>query len=122
MRADRGSAMCIGAAEREIEAALDIGGGPQPLPVRLHGEERAQPRAVRVLLARPDMALVEMGVDVDEGGKDQPGIEVVARADDRRRTRWANGGDATVGDFDIDALDLAIADLAARRARHPSVA
>ena len=114
--------MRIGAAQREIEAAFDIGGGPVALAIGADREQRTEPGAIGVLFPRPDMALVEMGVDVDEGGKDEPGVEIMARADNRRRARGPNGGDTAIGDLDIEAFDLAIADLAACGARDPGVA
>ena len=82
--------------------------------------ERAQEGAVRVRAARPDVALVEMGVDVDEAragrcrrrdrGPAGPSSRVNVPAGD-------DGGDAAVLDRDVDrAQALRVR----RRARSPS--
>jgi hypothetical protein len=78
------------AAQPELEPRLDVGGGPVGRPVGDVGLDGALEGAVRVLCARPDVALVQMGVEVDEAGPDLPALQRDAGAALRR---GAEGGD-----------------------------
>ncbi|MPL60722.1 hypothetical protein SDC9_06283 [bioreactor metagenome] len=70
MGADPARAMRPGTAQRELHPRAHILGRPVRHPVGADGGQRALERAVGVRRARPDMALVEMRVHVDEGRKD----------------------------------------------------
>ena len=123
MGADRHSAMRIGAAQREIHAAFDIGGGPVALAIGADREQRTEPGAVGVLFRRGQIWPLSRWVWMStKAGRISPAVEIMARADNRRRARGPNGGDTAIGDLDIEAFDLAIADLAACGARDPGVA
>ena len=64
----------IGAAQAELHALGDVGGGPVGRAVLDRRRKRARKIADRVALAPPDMALVDVGVDVDEERQhDAPG-------------------------------------------------
>ena len=52
---------------------------PVRLAVRHHGHARAHERAVRVRRARPDVALVDVGVHVDEARQHDAVVEIEAR-------------------------------------------
>ena len=69
MGADRRGAVGIGGAQREAHPGAHVGGGPVRGPVGGDGVERAHEGAVGVRRPAPDMALVEMGVHVGEGGQ-----------------------------------------------------
>ena len=103
MRADRCGAVRVGGAQRKIHPPPDVHRRPQAHPVAGDRQQRRQPRAVRVLLARPDLALVEMRVDVDERRQHQAAIEVTPGPRLRRRQR----GDPVVGNRDVQPLDAA---------------
>ena len=62
--------------EREIHARRDVPGGPVRLAVLADILQRAGEGAVRVGAARPDMALVQMRVGLDEGGEEDATVEV----------------------------------------------
>jgi len=66
MRAQRFGAMRVGRAQREIHAPRHVLGAPARHPVGAGGVERAHEAAVGIGFARPDMALVDMGVAIDE--------------------------------------------------------
>ena len=76
MGADRRRSVREGAAEREIGAGAHVLHPPARLPVPGDCVERAHERAVRVGGAGPDMALVEMGVHVREGGEGDGALHV----------------------------------------------
>ena len=80
MGAHRLGAVGVGAAQREIHAARDVVGVPARGAVLAGGIERAHEGAVGIGLARPDMALVDMGVAVDEAGQHDAAGEVDRRA------------------------------------------
>ena len=80
MRADRLGAVRVGAAQRELHALRDVGCVPARGAVLAGRIERAHEGAVGIALARPDMALVDMRVAVDEGRQHDAAGEV-----DRRR-------------------------------------
>ena len=76
---DGSRAVRVGAAQREVHAPLDVLRLPQGLPVGGDAQQGAHPGAVRVRPTRPDMALVDVGVDVDEGRQS----ETAAHVEDR---------------------------------------
>ena len=65
--AERGGAVRVGGAEREIHAATNVFRAPARYAIASDRLERGHERAVGVGRARPDVALVDMGVAVDEG-------------------------------------------------------
>jgi hypothetical protein len=81
MRADRGDAARVGRRHAEIEARFDVGRVPMRLAVLHRRGQRAEERAVHVRITRPDMALVEMGVDVDRAGPHHRRFEVGPQID-----------------------------------------
>ena len=99
---------CASAAEREIHAGADILRRPVRFPVGADVVESAHEGPVRVLAARPDVALVEMGVNVDEARQHDPAVEIEARqiAVEARGAGRHNGGDASVLDADIDEREV----------------
>ena len=104
MGADQRRAVGEGRAKREIHAAADVGGGPVGGTVGGDRTERAHEGAVGIGAARPDVALVEMGVHVDEGRPDHAGVEI----EPRHAGDAAGGGDgldAALGDDDVDPAE-----------------
>ena len=63
--------------------------------------ERAHEGAVGIGLARPDMALVDMGVAVDEAGQHDAAGEVDGAGGSARSCARAMRGDLAVGDGDV---------------------
>src|SRR5580692_2316316 len=88
MRAQRRRAMRIGTFETEPHAGAKIGGAPM-FPIGLAGKERRGEAPIRVTPARPDMPLVQVGVHIREGRKDDPSVEIEKRRCwfDRRPSR-----------------------------------
>ena len=103
MGADRARSPRVGAAQPEIHAPGDVGGAPVGLPVLGDGRQRVGEGAGRIGRPAPDVALVEMGVRVDERRQNDPAGEREARqvrqsfAAARRDRR-----DAFVLDDDVD--------------------
>jgi hypothetical protein len=96
------------------------------LSVGRDGVERTQEGAVRVLPPRPDVALVEMGVDVGKRRQDQA-LAAVVEGGDVGLGRGARRGDRRhhpIGDEDVDARQLALTgEIAGKhRERHRGVA
>ena len=83
--ADRRGAVGIGAAQGEIEPGAHVGRVPAARAVAFHRLQRAHETAVGVGRARPDMALVQMGMDVHIGRPDLAAVQV------HRRKRRASG-------------------------------
>ena len=73
--AERAAAVGEGAAQAELGARADVVGGPARLAVARRRLERAGEAAVGIGGARPDLALVEVGVQVDGAGPDHPALE-----------------------------------------------
>ncbi len=127
VRADRADAVMLGGAQREIHARRHVGGGPVRLAVLADILQRARESAVRIGAAWPDMALVEMGMGLDEGREEDAAVEVdhfggMARGAAGR----IDGGDGSAGDGDIDEREIAVGlgreragQQAARRTRVP---
>ena len=88
--------MGVGAAQGEVHPRGHVRGAPIRFAVGLHGGERAVERAVGIGLARPDVALVEMRVAIDEAGKHDSAGEI-----DGRRVGRAVKGDAAPVDPEI---------------------
>jgi antitoxin CcdA len=107
MGADRHRAVRMSAAQGELHPCLDILRRPVGPPVTLHGLECLPEAAVRVGGARPDVALVEMGVHVDEAGQDQPAGEI-GGAGRRCARAGPHGGDPPVGEVDVDEGQLTV--------------
>ncbi len=101
MGADGDGAVGIGAAQGEVEAPIDVVLAPIGGAVGIHRRHRALEGAVRVRRALPDEALVEMGVDVDEAGQDEPAGEVVPGRI-RQRAGRCDAVDPPVGDGDVE--------------------
>ena len=76
MRPDGGGAMREGAAQAEIHPRADIRRRPVRLAVGHDAVERAQEAAIGVALARPDMALVEMDMAVDQARQHDAAVEI----------------------------------------------
>src|SRR3954447_17836633 len=97
MRADCSGSMRMGTAQREIQARGDVPRAPMHVPIERDRVEGAEEGAVGVRPARPDLALVEMRVHVDEGGEDDPPCKV-----DGVDAFWsaAEGGDPPLLDKD----------------------
>jgi hypothetical protein len=74
MRADGDGAMRMGAAQGEVGAGSDVGLGPGGVAVGHHALDGAGEVAGGVGAARPDMALVEMGVAVHQAGPELPAM------------------------------------------------
>ena len=74
MGADRDRAVGEGAAQAELEARPQVRSAPMGAAVALDGRDGGREAAVRIRGARPDVALVEMGVDVDQPGPDLPAV------------------------------------------------
>ena len=103
MRADRGHAVRIGAAQREIHAALDIARAPIARAIVFRSLDRAAERPVGITDARDGMALVDMGVHVDERGPDVAAGEVGRlRIGARRGDRRFECRDPFAVDQDVD--------------------
>ena len=98
--ADQPCPVGLRAAQREVHPPAHVVRPPVRHPVDLAGVQRPGEAAVRVRCAGPDMALVEMGVDIREGGEDQAVVEIGARNRRTHRSR-GDGGDATIGDDDV---------------------
>ena len=92
--ADRPRAVREGGAKRELHPAADVRRGPSGGAVGGDREAGGVGGAVRIGRPGPDLALVKMGVEVDEGGKDHRAPHVHALACPRR--------DASALDGEID--------------------
>ena len=90
-------AVGVGGAEREIHAPRDVVGAPVLLAVVLHGIERAGECAVGIGPARPDVALVDVGMHVDEARPHHAAVEVEL-------------GQSRASPGRVDALDRAVLD------------
>ena len=78
--ADRPRAVGEGRAERELHPAANVRCGPAGRAVGGDREPRGVGGAVRIGGARPDLALVEMGVQVHERGEDHRALHLHALA------------------------------------------
>lgn len=79
MRPDKAGAMRVSGFQGEFHARADIGRRPVGISICLHSGKRAGEGAVRIGVARQNMALVEMRVHIDEAGPDLPMIEIERR-------------------------------------------
>ena len=79
MGADRAAAVGVSAAQREIHAGAHVVGVPVCLAVGRHRHAGARMGAVRIGVARPDMALVDVGVAVDEARQHDPAAKIDGR-------------------------------------------
>ncbi|MEO1250047.1 MAG: hypothetical protein AAFW76_09435 [Pseudomonadota bacterium] len=98
MGADRDGAVGVGAAEREIHAPGDILGIPVGGAVLAHGGQGREAGAVGIGLARPDVALVDVGVAIDEPGEDDAAAQTCGRV----AGCLADAGDRSVGHRNVD--------------------
>ena len=105
MGADGRRAMRIGAAQREIHAGGDVGGRPIGFAIQGDVVERAEEGAVGIAATRPDMALVEMGVQFHEAREHHAGRERVGGA-----RHGLDRLDAAVGDGQADARQAVLVD------------
>ena len=97
--ADGGGAVGVGGAEREFHAGGDVGGGPVARAVIGNGLHRVGEGAGGVGLARPDVALVEVGVHVGEGGDEDAACRVEVA---RRAACRLHPGDAALREGDVE--------------------
>ena len=118
MRPHGGRAMRPGAAQGEIHAPLHIGRRPIGSAVLTHGHQGTQPGAIRVFLARPDMALVEMGMQIDKGRQHNAMVEINVIRPKRGAACGTNAGDLAVGNLDIDQNKRTRGGLAHHCCRH----
>ena len=103
MGADRARSPRIGAAQPEIHAPGDVDGAPMGLPILRHGLQRLGEGAGRIGRPAPDVALVEMGVRVDEERQNDPAAESEARQIRRRfAAARRDRRDASVVDDEVD--------------------
>jgi len=115
-----------GAAQREIHASRQVVGRPVHQPVGIRRVQRAHERAIRVGHARPDMALVDMGMAVDEARQHDP----AGKVDRARRLRplaaRRKPGDTLLGHGDIDQREAVTVEGGRKagrgRAVHPRIA
>ena len=128
MRPHRLRAVRPAAPDAELHAAADVVGRPARGAVRRHGADRAVERAVPVLGALPRVALVEMGVDVDQAGPELAVRQIDARLGAFPGFRRHHGGDSSVAYDNVDGRQPvgrdrhARRELAQERARHRRVA
>ena len=101
MGPDRLGAVRVGAAQRELHALGDIQRVPACGAILADGIERAHEGAVGIALARPDMALVDMGVAVDEGRQHDAAGKVDGAGRQRPALPRGNGCYLAVGDRDV---------------------
>jgi len=78
MRAQRAGAVREGAAQREVHALSDILARPVGRAVGHDGVAGAEMRAVRIVRAMPDVALVDVGVHIDKARQHDAVVEVDA--------------------------------------------
>jgi hypothetical protein len=104
MRADRAGAVGEGAADCEAHAGAHVLGRPAFLPVDAGVFQRAREGAVRVRAAWPDVALIKVGVEVDEAGQEKAAVDVKGwkLRVEGEGARGDDGGDAAVRDRDVD--------------------
>src|SRR5690606_6420677 len=81
---------------------------PAGLAVFGHSQQRAHETTVRVGRARPDMALVEMRVEVREARQHQAAVEIANRSAGGGSGR-PDGGDSAGFDLHVVATDRAVA-------------
>ncbi len=106
--------MGIGAGEREFHTPLDIFGCPTGRTVLADGVQGAGETAVGVGLAGPDVALVDMGVAIDEGRECDAATAVDCFSSNGRATGGMDGSDLSVSDsngcrrksFDVEGKAL----------------
>jgi hypothetical protein len=118
MRPDRAGPVGEGAAQGEIHPGADVVGRPVGRAVLSGLHQSAHEGAVGIRPPRPDMALVEMGVDVDKSGQHDSAIEIdsVALGIEARRAGGENGCDAPAFNRNVDeAQSLSIRCKAALR-------
>ena len=99
MGADGARAVRPGAAQPELEAGAHVRSAPMGDAVGADRLERAHEGAVGVGRARPDKALVEVGVEVDRAGPDHPAREVEAA---RGGAGGLDRGDAALLDDEVE--------------------
>ena len=87
VRADRARAVRVSAAKAELHAPAHVLGSTSAPRDRHDRARGAQRTAVGIRRARPDMALVEMGVEIDEARPDLAAGELDARLGRRRCRR-----------------------------------
>lgn len=103
------------AAQAEVEPGGDVLLGPMRGAIRGDGTRGARNRAVGVAGARPDMPLVEMGVDLDKARPQVTAGEIDCRAVRRRGRR--NPGDRAALDRNVHQREaVAIEQRGGRRA------
>jgi hypothetical protein len=108
----------VGAAERELHARRHVAGRPVRLAVATDGLQRAHEAAVGVAGARPDVALVEVGVHVHRARPDDPAGEVdPARASRSGRVVGGDARDAAVRQREVEQQEAVVVPLRRRRAR-----
>ncbi len=101
MGPDRLGAVRVGAAQRELHALRDVQRIPACGAILADGIERAHEGAVGIGLARPDMALVDMGVAVDEGRQHDASGKIDGAGGSGLLAARGNGCYLAVGDRDV---------------------
>ena len=102
MGADRRRAMGIGAAQRKIHARPNILSRPMRGAVNLHIFQRAGECAIGIAAPRPNMALIEMGMDVDEAGEEDTAAQIKSRQIAWRGMRRKDALDGATGNDERD--------------------
>jgi hypothetical protein len=124
MGANGARAVSIGAAQTEAHAVSDVLRRPMRRPVGGNGEPCRGVASVGVGRARPDMRLVEMGVDVSETGPHHAAVDIDRRAADPAAGRRDPRNQPAL-DGDVEPHGLAIARVSLRtreqRPRHRRV-
>ncbi len=116
MGAHRAGAVGVGAAEGELHARGDVRRAPTGASIGGDPIERGGEGAVRVGGARPDLALVDMGMGVDEQRQNDPAAKWktgnVLHPCAGARARGGDGADAILLDQKIDPGEAFAVDLA----------
>ena len=99
MRADRRSAVRIGTSQREVEPPVNIVMAPTLLSIRMGGIQGGDELTVGIPGARPNMALVEVGMEVDQARPNLPAVEIDAAHQGSGRGDAVNDA---VRDRDVD--------------------
>ena len=110
MGADGAGSVRVGAAEPELHPGAEVAGRPVGVAVVRHGLRGGPERAVGIRRAGPDMADVEMGVDVGKTRPHLPAVDIaVAGLDISGGPR--DVGYATVRDGNVDSRETLGIDL-----------
>ena len=102
MGPDRAGAVGVAAFQAEFHAGRHVPGAPVRLAVPSHGVEGAHEGAVGVLLTRPDMPLVQMGVQIDRARPHLPPLQIDTRTAAGSGSARHHGADLAMLDPQID--------------------